>query len=96
MGRRRREWKSTRHYDTHQLASLASMAARCSLGAGHCLVRSLLLFWLLRIKGQPVNFCVGVRKERATVRGHAWIEADGQVLVEEPVLSERFVTILRF
>jgi hypothetical protein len=72
------------------------MAARCSLRAGHCLVRSLLLFWLLRMRDQRVNLCVGVRKERVTVRGHAWIEADGRVLVEEPLLSERFVTLLRF
>ena len=96
MGRWRWAWKSTRYYDTHQLAGLASLAARCSLRTGHCLVRSLLLFWLLRMRGQTVNLCVGMRKENATVRGHAWIEADGRVLVEEPELSERFVTVFRF
>ena len=87
---------AARGYDSHQLACLTDIAARFSFGCGHCLVQSLLLFWLLCMRGETVSLCLGIRKENETVRGHAWIETNAGRLAETAEVAEQFVTILQF
>ena len=52
-----------------------------------CLIRTLLLFRLLRRAGWPVQFCVGIRYDSALpetgpVQGHAWLLYRGAVFLE--------------
>lgn len=52
-----------------------------------CLIRTLLLFRLLRQAGWPVQFCVGIRYDSALpeagpVQGHAWLLCRGKVFLE--------------
>jgi hypothetical protein len=59
-----------------------------------CLRRSLLLFGRLRRAGVPVTFCLGIRKGQVLgadgpIDGHAWLELDGQVLLESPATAEQ-------
>jgi hypothetical protein len=78
-----------------QLTALADVAARHVQGAGCCLSRSLLLFWLFQIRRQPVELFIGVAKESRTLHSHAWVEREGQAIGDHP-LAGQFVTILRF
>ena len=48
-----------------------------------CLARSLALYRYLRSAGFPVVHVIGVR--RIPFRGHAWVEYDGQVLLDKPL-----------
>jgi hypothetical protein len=83
-------------YEIQQLVRLVNLAARVSPGYGYCLVRSLVLFWLLRVRGEAVDLCLGVRKEQATLRGHAWLETARGSFAEPARVTEQFTTVLRF
>jgi len=45
---------------------------------GACLKRSLVLYRFARLAGLPVVFHVGVRREEGELRGHSWLELEGQ------------------
>ncbi len=82
-------------YEVTRLATLADMAARVTHGQGSCLTRSLLLFWLLKARGEPVELLIGVNKETAALQAHAWIETQGRVLGDSPANTGCFATLLR-
>ena len=67
-------------YEVQRLAELADMAARVAGGDRRCLRRSLLLFWLLEARREPVTLRLGIRKEAGALRAHAWIETRARVL----------------
>ncbi len=50
--------------------------------SGPCLVRALAVYAALRQRGWPVEFVTGVRRRGAAIVGHAWVECDGDVLLE--------------
>ena len=54
-------WRHERH-DLTRLAVLADLAARLTRGRGRCLIRSLLLYWLLAARGAPVQLRLGIAK----------------------------------
>lgn len=83
-------------YEAARLAVLADMAARVIPGQGRCLIRSLLLLWMLKARGEPVELFIGISKEATTLHGHAWIEAQGRVMGDSLEMTEHFVTLLRF
>ena len=83
-------------YEVARLVELADLATRVTHGQARCLARSLLLFWLLKTREEPVELLLGISKEAATLRGHAWIEKSGGVLGDSPELTGRFATLLRF
>ena len=83
-------------YEAPRLTRMADVAARLSPWYGRCLVRSLLLFWLLCMRGEVVSLCLGVRKEHAGLLGHAWLETGAGGLAETGGSAERFVTVVRF
>ncbi|MFO1429076.1 MAG: lasso peptide biosynthesis B2 protein [Candidatus Competibacteraceae bacterium] len=69
------------------LALYADFWLRCLRLRNPCLRRSLVLFKRLRRYGLPVTFYLGIHRDGATaggdlVRGHAWLELDGQVILE--------------
>ena len=65
---------------------VASLAHRVSgLGArspANCLERSLLAYRFLSEMGAGPRLVLGVRKQGATVEGHAWVEVDGRAMGE--------------
>jgi hypothetical protein len=83
-------------YEVAQLAPLADIAARITYGQGRCLGRSLLLLWLLRVRGEPAELLIGIDKEAAALHSHAWIELRGRVIGDHPQLIRRFALLLRF
>ena len=78
------------------LTRLADIAARVTHGHGRCLIRSLLLFWLLKVRGEPAELLIGISKEAAALHSHAWIELRGRVIGDHPQIIGRFVILLRF
>jgi Transglutaminase-like superfamily len=83
-------------YEVAQLAPLADIAARITYGQGRCLGRSLLLFWLLRVRGEPAELLIGIDKEAAALHSHAWIELRRRVIGDHPQFIRRFTLLLRF
>lgn len=85
-----------RRYALAQLALLVRLAARIVHGPESCLSRSLLMFWLLKARGEPADFCLGVSKTQTAMRGHAWVELHGQVIGDTAAVTGRFAPLLRF
>jgi hypothetical protein len=83
-------------YEVVHLARLADIAARITHGQGRCLGRSLLLFWLLKARGEPAELLIGISKEAASLHGHAWIQLRRRVISDHPQIIRRFATLLRF
>lgn len=64
---------------------------------GHCLRRSLTLYYAATRMGYPVSIAIGVRYEHDTLSGHGWLELHGVPFLESGVSpEERFVTIAHF
>ncbi len=89
-------WRHARHRAT-RLARLVDGIARGVPGQGPCLLGSLLLFWLARARGEPVELFVGVRKdaERDTIEGHAWVDGRGRAASEAVAHGGGFVPVWR-
>jgi hypothetical protein len=78
-----------------RLARLADIAAALTGRQGRCLRRSLLLYWLLRARGEAAELLIGVRKDAGTLQGHAWVEVQGRVFGDDPGTPGRFAALLR-
>ena len=76
--------------------SAPSAIASAKLLYRGCLVRSLLLFWLLKARGEPAELLIGVSKETSGLQSHAWIETQGKILVDRPEVAGSYATLLRF
>jgi hypothetical protein len=83
-------------FELSQLTRLADIAARIARPDGPCLLRSLLLFWLLKVRREPADLVIGVAKEATGLNSHAWIESRGCVLGDSEENTLRFATLLRF
>jgi len=84
-------------YELVRLTRLADIAARNTRAGGPCLIRSLLLFWLLKARGEPVELLIGVSKETSILRSHAWIETHQRAVIgDNPEITGAFATFLRF
>lgn len=60
------------------------------LHLGNCLTRSLTAQGMLRRHGLPGELRIGVHRTAGGFAAHAWLEADGEVLNDEPSIGERF------
>ena len=58
-----------------------------------CLQRSALTTCLLRLRGVPAEMVIGVQK--MPFAAHAWVEREGQVLNDLPMVQKRFVVLER-
>ena len=61
----------------------------------NCLQQSLLLWWLLRRVGIASELRIGVRTRGGRLEAHAWVEAQGQVLIDGVDVRERFAPFER-
>jgi hypothetical protein len=81
---------------------VTEVAAERGPWPANCLQRSLVLWWLLRLRGIDSELRIGVRRSpgarsggTATLEFHAWIEHRGVVLNEVPDIRRRFATFDR-
>ena len=79
-----------------RLMALADTAARLVRGENCCLVRALLLFWLLKVRQELAELVIGVSKEASDLKSHAWIESRGTVIGESATTVGHFASMLRF
>ena len=84
-----------RRHEIARLRTLVELATRITHGQKRCLPRSLLMFWLFKARGEPASLLIGVSKRVSTLESHAWIDTEGKVMVDSPVMTWRFVPLLR-
>lgn len=82
-----------RRHPIERVAALAGMAASLSLGQGRCLTRSLLLYWLLRARGEPALLLVGVAREAGAFEAHSWVESGGEIRGDTPEQTRRYAPL---
>jgi len=63
-----------------QIARMEAAAARNLFFGTNCLEQSLVLWWLLRIRGIAAELRFGARKEANRFEAHAWVEFHGTIL----------------
>ncbi len=83
-------------YPAKSLAQLADLAARATRSDGPCLLRSILLFWLLKARGGQPKLLIGVNKKNGNLNSHAWIELKGKVIGDATAMVRRFNILARF
>jgi hypothetical protein len=66
------------------------------IAGSSCLVRSLALYRALRREGWPVTFVSGVATDEGRIKGHAWIELEGQLLPLLPEAVFSYRTLFRY
>jgi hypothetical protein len=58
-----------------------------------CLHRSLVLHRWLHGQGAPSVLRIGVRKEGAALKAHAWVELDGEVVYDDTNVGQGFAVL---
>jgi len=76
-------------YEIGNLASIVDLASRIA-PRNRCLVRSLILVWLLQTRGESAELVLGVRKRAGNFEAHAW------TLSEQGLVGERADAIAEF
>jgi hypothetical protein len=79
---------------TPETARLVNLAARRSPLHASCLVRSLLLEWMLRRLGRASALRIGVRLVDGHLDAHAWIEVEGVPINDGPDVASRYPPLL--
>jgi hypothetical protein len=59
----------------------------------HCLERSAVATWMLRLHGVPADMVIGFRP--MPMQSHAWVEVDGQVVNDRPQYQKFFRVLER-
>jgi len=62
------------------ISRMEAAAARNLFFATNCLEQSLVLWWLLRLRGIGAELRIGARKDSGRFEAHSWVEFDGRVL----------------
>ena len=86
-------------HHTRQLSRLlviTDWSARAVRPNGPCLLRSLLLFWMIKARGEQAELVIGICKEARALNSHAWIESQGRIIADNVPLTTGFATLLRF
>ncbi len=72
---------------------LVNLAARRGLWRANCLERSLVTCWIAVNRGIPADLRIGLRQdEDGERRFHAWVEADGRVINDSPMVASEYQT----
>lgn len=74
-------------------ASAIELASRHHIVRAQCLHRSLVLHGWLRREGLPSRLRIGVRKEGAELKAHAWVELGNEVVNDYPESIAAFVPL---
>jgi hypothetical protein len=73
-----------------RITRAAALAERYGPGKPNCLVRSLVLWWLLRRQGIDGELHVGARKNESRFEAHAWVELRGIILNDSADVHEHY------
>ena len=72
------------------VAHMVSVAANHSIYRANCLKQSLVLWWLMRKRGLTAELRIGVKKEDCELNAHAWVELNGNVLIDNEKTINNF------
>ena len=79
-----------------QLETAISISRMVSVAANHgpyhanCLKKALVAWWLLGRRGIHTELAIGVNKEADEFNAHAWLEYEGNILIDADDVRERF------
>jgi hypothetical protein len=73
------------------IAKIQQSAARHLFFRPNCLEQSIVLWWLLRIRGISADLRIGARKQAGRFEAHAWVEFAGTVLNDSGDAHVHFV-----
>jgi Transglutaminase-like superfamily len=73
-----------RRHPPSRLSRAVDRTLRAAPDDPTCLVRSLVLFRLLREQGDEAQLVIGLPERPATHEAHAWVELDGHVVGPPP------------
>jgi hypothetical protein len=76
-------------YAIEELGPLLEMASGVS-PRNRCLVRSLVLLWLLRARGESAEVVLGVRKRAGVFEAHAWTVSERGLVGDRPEAIAEF------
>jgi hypothetical protein len=82
---------SSRLESARVITRMESAAARNLFFHASCLERSIVLWWLLRSRGIPVEVVIGARRQAQRFEAHAWVEFEGTVLSDDNEAHAHFV-----
>ncbi len=80
-------------YPMENLASVADIASS-RFPRNRCLVRSMVLLWLLRTRGESAEVVLGVRKRAGVFEAHAWTIAERGLIGDRPEVIAEFETLM--
>jgi hypothetical protein len=81
------------NYSVESLSAFADMASSVH-PRNRCLVRSMILLWLLRSRGEPAEVVLGVRKRAGVFEAHAWTMSDLGPVGDQPEVIAEFETLV--
>jgi len=68
------------HESARVISRVEESVARHLFIRSNCLERSLVLWWLLRVRGISADLRIGARKDADRFEAHAWVELGGEVI----------------
>jgi hypothetical protein len=77
-------YRSRQHHAPWRLSRAVDRTLRVAPDDPTCLVRSLVLFRLLREQGDAAQLVIGLPEQPTSHEAHAWVELDGQVVGPPP------------
>jgi len=80
-------------YTIESLSPLAEMASSIC-PRNRCLVRSMVLLWLLRTRGESAEVVLGVRKRAGVFEAHAWTISERGLIGDQPEAIAEFETLM--
>lgn len=73
------------------IGSLINSATFHLLGPNNCLIRSMYLHRVLRLRGVASELRIGMRLSDNRLDAHAWVEVDGRPVNDAPDIGARYV-----
>lgn len=74
---------------------MIDLAARRGVFKANCLHRSLVLWWMLEMRGIRSELKFGARRLDGSFEAHAWVELDGRIINDAPDIREQFAPFER-
>src|SRR5579872_2085975 len=82
-------------YHMDELDPLVDLASGLSR-RNRCLVRSIMLFWLLRARGEAAQLVFGVRKREGSFEAHAWTVSERGLVGDSEAAIAEFHPMMSF
>jgi len=82
-------------YHMDELDPLVDLASGLSR-RNRCLVRSIMLFWLLRARGESAQLVFGIRKRAGSFEAHAWTVSERGLVGDSEAAIAEFHPMMSF